>query len=156
MKGPLDRRRFAAVGLLLSAVALSAAPKEPQRDWRAATVVDVLPPGQQKRAEPKSLDPSVTPIPRQSPFPIYTAAGGNTRWVFVFEVDDVTYVASTQALRGDSFLRKLQPDGPVELARQGKRDPYVRVEGKKEEKLRLLDEVTARPLARPPDAAKDR
>ncbi|MBL8290931.1 MAG: hypothetical protein JNN08_03790 [Bryobacterales bacterium] len=156
MKGPLNRWRLAAVGFLLSGVALSAAPKEPQRDWRAATVVEVLPPGQQKRAEPESLNPSATPIPRQSPFPIYTAAGGNTRWVFVFEVNDVTndvtYVASTQAFRGDSFLHRLQPDGTVELARQGKRDLYVRVEGKKEEKLRLLDEVTAQP----PDAAKDR
>lgn len=126
--------------------------KEQPRQWQPATVVDVFSPDRQKRTEPKSLDPSVTPVPRQSPFPIYMAPGGNTRWVFVFESGNTTYIASSTALRGDSPLRKLQPDKPVEVARQGKKDFYVRIEGGKEEKLALL-EVQEAALANP---AKDR
>jgi hypothetical protein len=76
---------------------------------------------------------------RQSPYPIYTALGGNSQWVIVFESANVMYVGYSRALRRDSQLRTLRPGDAVELAQQGKRDLYVRISGKNEEKLHLLE-----------------
>jgi hypothetical protein len=123
---------------------LTADPQKQQaRDWQSATVVEVFPPESQKRAEPKSIDLSAaTHKVRQSPYPVYSALGGNTRWIIVFESGDATYVGSAQALRGDSSLRTLKPGDTVGLARQGKKDLYVRLTGKADEKLYLLEART--------------
>jgi hypothetical protein len=118
--------------------------KQQAQDWRQATVVDVFPPERQKRTEPKSIDLSAaTHKVRQSPYPIYTALGGNTRWILVFESADVTYVTSSQALRSDSPLRTLRHGDAVEVARHGKRALHIRLKGSKDEKLHLLEERTA-------------
>ena len=139
------RPALIALGGLLLVTPSPADPQKQQPDWRKATVVDVFPPERQKRTEPKSIDLSAaTHKVRQSPYPIYTALGGNTRWILVFESADITYVASSQALRGDSPLRTLRPGDTVEVARHGKRDLQIRIQGTKDEKLYLREERTGR------------
>jgi hypothetical protein len=129
----------ALCSLLLGQGSAANSPESLQPNWRSGTVTGVFPPERQKRVDPKSLDHSAVKTPGQSPFPIYTALGANTRWFFVLESQGSTFLASSLSPRGDSFLRKLQPGDAVEVVQRGKKDLYIRINGKTEEKLRLHD-----------------
>jgi hypothetical protein len=118
----------------------AASASDQPRDWGRGTVVDVFPPERQPRKDAKSPHP-VAYIHQRNPYPVFTAPGANTRWVFVIRSGEASHVVSIRVLAGNSPLRNLQPGDAVEVAKPDKRTMYIRVPGKQYEKLRVIKDL---------------